>query len=134
LENRAHERTDRLGFLTALRALLEADAVLLLGTDDPGYSPSKIYPVLLTGRPVFALGPADSVLARKIKELGGAVFLPTADAASLDKLRDLLHLVVRGEPLPGPALDASRLQSVYSADAIAAQQLEVFNRLLRHRP
>lgn len=128
---RVHERTERLGFLTALRALLEADAVLLLGTDDPGYSPSKIYPVLLAGRPTLAIGPAGSVLEQKITELGGAAFHAIGSAAAGHDLIATLQKIARDGTPPGLPLDRPRLESAYGAAAIAARQLAVFDSLRR---
>lgn len=57
-----HERPWRLGYFESLQCQLDADAVLVLGSDDASYSPSKLYSVLLTGRPVIAIVLAGSLL------------------------------------------------------------------------
>ncbi len=57
-----HERPWRLGYFESLQCQLDADAVLVLGSDDASYSPSKLYSVLLTGRPVVAIVLAGSLL------------------------------------------------------------------------
>ena len=62
------ERTARLPYFQTLRALRDADAILLLGSDDEGYSPSKIAPCLLACRPLLAIlrknGEGASLLSR----------------------------------------------------------------------
>jgi hypothetical protein len=50
-----HEQTDRIPYLEGLALLRKSDAVLLIGSDDPGYSASKVYPCVLAGRPLLAV-------------------------------------------------------------------------------
>jgi hypothetical protein len=50
-----HEQTDRIPYLEGLALLRTSDAVLLIGSDDPGYSASKVYPCVLAGRPLLAV-------------------------------------------------------------------------------
>ena len=61
----------RLGHLECLRIQEEADILLLPGSSDPAYSPSKTYPYFLTGRPILGLVFAGSVLESLLEELGG---------------------------------------------------------------
>jgi hypothetical protein len=49
------ERTDRLPFLTTLRLLRDADALLLFGSDDPSYTASKIFPYIMARKPLLVL-------------------------------------------------------------------------------
>lgn len=56
------EQTRRVGYTDSLRLMRAADGLLLLGTDDTGYSPSKIYPYYMAKKPILALTHADSVL------------------------------------------------------------------------
>lgn len=45
----------RVPYFEALHYLAKADAILVLGSDDPGYNASKLYPCLLTGRPLLCI-------------------------------------------------------------------------------
>src|SRR5439155_2367671 len=45
----------RIPYFEALSVLMHAHAILLLGSTEPHYTASKIYPALLAGRPLFAL-------------------------------------------------------------------------------
>ncbi|NUQ81801.1 MAG: glycosyltransferase [Bacteroidetes bacterium] len=49
------ETPDRLPYFTSLRYLLDADLIFIPGSDDPRYTASKIYPYLLTEKPVLAV-------------------------------------------------------------------------------
>jgi hypothetical protein len=48
------EHPPRVGYTEALRILTQAHSILLLGSSEPHYTPSKAYPALLAGRPVLA--------------------------------------------------------------------------------
>jgi hypothetical protein len=49
------ESTDRVPYLHGLRLMCDSDFLLVLGSDDPSYSPSKVYPSLLSGRPILSV-------------------------------------------------------------------------------
>jgi len=49
------EMPGRLDYLDALSVLTHASAVLLLGSSERHYTASKLYPALLSQRPIFAL-------------------------------------------------------------------------------
>lgn len=45
----------RIPYFEALRCLQDADALIVLGSDDSGYTASKIYPYILANRPLLAI-------------------------------------------------------------------------------
>jgi hypothetical protein len=49
------ERPQRLPYLSALEVLARSDGLLLIGSDEPHYTASKIYPALMSGRPFLSL-------------------------------------------------------------------------------
>jgi glycosyl transferase family 4 len=49
------EVASRIGYLDALRVLTQASAILLLGSSEPHYTASKLYPALLAERPLLAV-------------------------------------------------------------------------------
>ena len=49
------ERASRLDYFEALRVLRDSTAVLLLGSRERHYTPSKVFPALIARRPVFAV-------------------------------------------------------------------------------
>lgn len=55
LENYVTELTGRISYYHTLLTLQQANALLIPGSDDPQYTASKIFPYLLTGKPVLAI-------------------------------------------------------------------------------
>ncbi len=49
------EVTDRIPYFEALQCLLDAEALFVPGSDDPGYTASKIYPYILAQKPLLAV-------------------------------------------------------------------------------
>ena len=64
------ESTGRVGHFTALKTLKEADGLLLLGSDEAGYSPSKIATLAHSGRPVLCVIPGNGQLETRLSEAG----------------------------------------------------------------
>lgn len=135
IADRVHENPDRIGYLDSLRLLRDTDLALLLGSADRAYSPSKVYPTLMADRPTLALAPEGSVLEERVRELGGAalaLFPAAAPLDGVDTATAILLAAAEGRPLPGARpLDRERLERDYTAAAVAARQLRVFNRVLR---
>lgn len=61
----------RIAYLDSLRAMQDADALLLLGSTDPHYTASKLFPCWLSGRPVCGLFHEASTVNALAGELGG---------------------------------------------------------------
>lgn len=80
------ETPQRLRYLDALAAMANADALLLIGSNEPHYTPSKIYPALMSGRPFLSLFHVASRANDVLKSVGGGVALSFADAAHLARL------------------------------------------------
>lgn len=75
------ERTERLPLSLTLASLRAADALLVLGSDDPRYTPSKLMPYLLARRPLLAILHRRSGGVDLIRRCGGAQ-LVSFDAAT----------------------------------------------------
>jgi hypothetical protein len=62
------ELTDRVGYYQALATLQQADALLVIGSDDPAYNASKIHPYLLTEKPLLAMLNSNSPTGRILND------------------------------------------------------------------
>jgi len=62
----------RIGYLNAIRLQREADALLILGSSDLAYSPSKMYQYFLTEKPILGLVFRDSVMEALLDHLSCA--------------------------------------------------------------
>ena len=75
----------RIGFLDATRLQREADALLLLGSSDLAYSPSKMYQYYLTEKPILGIVFRDSVMEDILERLSCAFMVRFAGAEPKDK-------------------------------------------------
>jgi hypothetical protein len=66
------ELTDRISYYHTLATLQQADALLMPGSDDPQYTASKIYPYLLTDKPLLAVFNSKSPALNVLKEYNAA--------------------------------------------------------------
>jgi len=67
------ELTERIPYVEALKCLTDADALIAVGSDDPGYTASKVYPYLLAAKPMLAVFHEKSSVVDLIDRAGGAV-------------------------------------------------------------
>ena len=73
LEPWVEEDPDRISYSSTLAALAQSDALVVFGSDDPAYTASKIYPYLLSGRPVLAIFHEKSQVVSLMRAVGGGV-------------------------------------------------------------
>lgn len=126
----------RLGHLEALQWQARADALLLLGSRDPAYSPSKLYPYFLTGRPMLGVVFAESVLAALMRTLGGSVLAefqengPTEAADTA--IMGFFEWALAGFP-PGsvPPRNEKYFREEFLSEALTRKQCLLFDRALQ---
>jgi len=70
-----HEHPMRIPYYQALRCLQQASSIIMPLSSDPGYNPSKLYTNLLTGKPIMAIAPEDSIAAQNLRHAGQTVHL-----------------------------------------------------------
>nr|MBA2743754.1 hypothetical protein [Chthoniobacterales bacterium] len=92
------ERTSRVPYFEALQTLKEADALLVIGSDSPSYSASKLYPYMLARRPMLSVlheqSPAVEIL-RKCRAGEVVTFDPANVEASAGAMRSALETLRR---------------------------------------
>lgn len=71
LEGIVNESTDRIAYSHTLRCLLDADALIVPGSNDAGYTASKIYPYLLADKPLLGIFHEESSVTSLIEKVGG---------------------------------------------------------------
>ncbi len=88
------EHPHRIGYVDTLNHLMQSDAVLVLGSTEPHYTPSKVFQAMLSRRPVFAMLHEESTAVDMIR---------SAHAGWVTTLTE--------EALPEPATVATALRS-----------------------
>jgi hypothetical protein len=87
----ASEQTARIGYGEMLSKLRSSDALVVFGSDDPAYSPSKIYPYLLSGKRLLVICHRRSPLVGMIGQVGGATCINFDESTTVDLLAKTIH-------------------------------------------
>ena len=129
------ESPDRIPYLPALRVLHDADLLVVLGSGDREYSPSKVYPYLLARRPLASVLHEGSPAVRLLREAGAGPVVTFRDAGDADAaartLASGLHELL-GRPRGDVAFDPAFAEP-WLAPALTRQQCAVFDAVLeRH--
>ena len=90
VEHLVHEQPARLDYLDALDALRQADALLLLGSSERHYTPSKVFPALLANRALMAVYHQESTV---VDMLRAAAPPPASHVITFDDRRPVETLV-----------------------------------------
>ena len=91
MESIVHESPDRIPYSTALKCLLDADALLVPGSNDPGYTASKIYPYLLAGRPMLAVFHQESSVTKIMNSVDGGTIVNFDSDTSIKQLAEKIR-------------------------------------------
>jgi hypothetical protein len=121
----------RVPYLTALECLTQSNGILLIGSDEPHYTASKIYSGLMSRRPYLSLFHQNSSAHGILSRAGGGIALAFSPQTQLSKLEDLVYdglvqLVTSSESLGSvdPAAYAP-----YEAQKIAFQYADIFDEI-----
>jgi len=122
------EITDRVGYYQTLATLQLADALLMPGSDDPKYTASKIYPYLLTKKPLLAVFNRESSVIRIMKEYGvKSVF--AYQSTDTSRIRLFFRQLAHGS-LPAPVYNPDAIAR-YSARQMTLSQCKLFDRVIK---
>jgi len=130
------EQAPRLDYFDALGVLRSSTAVLLLGSTERHYTPSKVFPALMAERPVFAVMHAESSASALLTHAGRppSVRLVTYDergaSARTGDIAAGLAALLADPRYAADAVDASAIQPS-SARALAGRLAEVLTRCAR---
>jgi hypothetical protein len=80
LGNRVLESACRVPYFEALRLLLEADFLVIPGSDDPHYTASKIYPYILAEKPLLGVFHPSSSVCEVVQRTRAGVIFPLGGA------------------------------------------------------
>lgn len=125
-----HEVASRLDYLDALNAQVQASALLLIGSTEPHYTASKVFPALLARRPILAVyHEASSVVEILRTRTAGVTISTFPDASAVDAT---IPQILRGlEDLAAgrmiPVVDGRAGLASWSARALAGRLAAVFD-------
>ena len=122
-----NESTERIGMYEVLQELQTADGLLIMGTDDPGYTASKLYPYLQTGKPILAILHPMSSANAILKELSNAVVISLQDKNEtvIEKLNQFQEIIENKKYF----VDRKKLEQ-FSAKNLTLRQTLLFERVI----
>lgn len=83
-----YEYPSRIPYVDALVHQEEADAVFILGSTEPHYTPSKVYQGVLAEKPIFAILHQASTACEVVSETGAGCVLRFAGPSDLDSIEE----------------------------------------------
>ena len=126
------ETPQRVPYLQAIDLLANSHALILIGSDEPHYTASKIYPALLSGRPILALFHQASSAYEILQRSGGGRVIGFDTHEKLMAMTDLIANALREIALTPQAVGSIDRSVVagYDASVIAARYAAIFDRLV----
>jgi hypothetical protein len=128
------EQPARASYLDSLQLLVDSSALLLIGSEEPHYTASKVFPYILSGRPILAIFHEDSSVIHILKNAGCArvvAFGPSAPPASQVEVisRHLEHVLTS----PHPPLTGIRSNDCvdYTTRAMSARLAALFDTVIQ---
>lgn len=127
------EYPHRVPYFEALQILTDSDAILLIGSDDPGYTASKIYPCILARKPIFAIFHQQSSVVEILRRCNPVrVITFNSQARPEDLLKDIgyqLNWLLSTAKGYQPKINWSEFRP-YTAHEMTRQQCAIFDRCL----
>lgn len=125
----------RLPYLRALKVLVKSNGLLLIGSDEPHYTASKIYLALMSGRPYLSLFHGASSAHAILSLAGGGRALAFERREELEALKSSLAEGLRTLALHPDSLGSVRpaAYAPYEARNIARRFAGIFDRVVASR-
>jgi hypothetical protein len=123
------EHPNRIGYLETLRCLLDADALVMFGSTEPGYTASKLFSWILARKPLLTIFHEDSSVTRAMRELNAGVSVAFDRRNTADEIAQCVFdkwFARRGfEAVPDTSWSAFQ---PYSAKSMSERVTAVFDR------
>jgi hypothetical protein len=129
------EVAPRIGYVDALAVQTEAAAILMIGSTEPHYTASKLYPGLLARRPLLAVFHEASSVVEILRRAGRppAMRLVTySDSERAGSREEAIYTELAGlisHPVYDPAAVDGRVVAGFSAEALAGRLAALLDRL-----
>lgn len=120
------EIADRIGYYHTLVTLQQADALFIPGSDDPQYTASKIFPYLLTGKPLLAVFNAESPALGILNEYEAAHAYSYDRTPGVRKKIEVFLKKAMNNEINSAVYNKAAVDK-YSARLMAKRQCDLFN-------
>ena len=130
------EHTDRIPYFKSLRLLRDADHLVVPGSEDPDYTASKLYPYILSRRPVLAVFNQNSSVVDILRDTGAGTAVTfdgeTSSADLAERVCEAWTPMLERLPYT-PDTDWDAFEP-YTAEAMTQRQVEVFDEVVSRTP
>lgn len=129
------ESPRRIQYFTTLNLLKDADFLLLIGSDNPEYTASKLYPYILARRPLFVIFHEASSLVQIVTATNSAHVVTYSSAERAETIAERVYqeLVAFLKRLPFEPDTVWEEFNRYSAHEMTRRQCELFDRVVSLR-
>jgi hypothetical protein len=126
------EHPERVGYLDALQLMLDSDALLMIGSNAPHYTASKVFPSILSRTPILAIFHRDSSIVKILQDTRAGAVVCFDEGMSPESRIPLIyeHLsrMLGCSSKPAPATDWDMVEN-YTARAMTGRLAEVLDRV-----
>jgi len=128
------EHPERIPYFDVLSQLDAADAVFILGSTEPHYTPSKVYQAVLSGKPILAVLHEASTAVRVLRESRAGIVVTMKGEEDLDTLsarflEGLKEFMVFKQTFDPAKINRAAFDQ-YSAKAVTAQLVEKLDEIV----
>ena len=128
LHSLVEEKPERIPYFEALHRLSHADSIFVPGSDDPGYTASKIYPYILANRPLLTIFHKNSSVNTVINQTRAGVAVTFDENSTLESVAEdaFRRWFVAKSYLKNPDTDWSKFEP-YTACKMTTKLAQVFD-------
>ena len=137
VESLVEEHPGRVAYLDAMQILCDSHALLVLGSDSPHYTASKVFPYILARRPLLAICHEASSLVKILQETqAGDVVVFGRKCPVGKKTEEIASLLQNMLSQPRDSTPPTRWQAFepYTARAMTARLCQVFDKAFSAYP
>jgi hypothetical protein len=130
IADRVIEHPDRVPLFDALKTMMQADVLLVLGSEDDAYVPSKLNQCLFLPKPILCAAPEGGPAFARLADLTTAILAPSDEPPSrelVDAWADRMDALIRNPPADAYA---ARSASAYEAAQAARNDCSLFDRVI----
>lgn len=123
-----HEMPDRLPYFVSLRHLLDADALLVIGSDDAAYTASKVYPYALAGRPLLSIFHESSTAAEFVRNTRAGVVVTFGTGQENEGTVECAHAALSSMlRAPSPVVLDQQAFAPFTAEMMTRKLCDLFD-------
>lgn len=122
------EKTDRIGYFESLYLVKQAKALLIIGSDDQSYNPSKIYTYALAEKPIIGIFKSENAATKTIKNCSEGVVITYELKDAAKELERYIERLVNNKQSIN--LEEFPELKLHSGEELTKKQCELFNQAL----